>query len=366
MSWSLIRLAAGALIILLLGGCGFKDIDKRFFVVATGIDSSGNPDKPFRITLKLAVTSPKIEPGAGKSQMETIEARTIAEGVRELKAYVDKELDFGHCKIFMIGEPLARQGIRPALNWMTRRRDIQMISNVSIGVPSAESILLIEPKTERYPGNTLFLSFGHEGTESSYTFTQLVFELRRRMTEKGFDPILPIVAAEKDSYRINQLGVMNKQKLLTILQPEETQLLNQITNTFLKSSVGGNVEEDPYVLTVGRIKSTYKVNKNDQGKLVITMNINITGLLEEAPKMVFDKDWNAIEQKMASQYNEAVKKLLVKFQKLGIDPIGFGLRYRATHYSKDDTNWKEWLSLYPEAEFQINTKITVEGTGLIK
>ncbi|WP_270164729.1 Ger(x)C family spore germination protein [Paenibacillus sp. SYP-B4298] len=366
MRGSTTRIAASLLVLLLLGGCGFKDIDKRLFVVATGIDNSGNPDKPYRITLRLAVTSPKIEPGAGQSQVETIEARTIAEGVRELKSYVDKELDFGQCKIFMIGEQLARTEIKPPLSWMIRRRDIQAISNVSIGYPSAEAILQIEPKTERYPGNMLFLSFGQEGTESSYTVTQLAFELGRRLTEKGLDPILPIIYPDNGSYRINQAGIFNKEKLLTILKPEETQLFNQISNTELKSSIGGNVEEDPYVLTVGSIRSTYRTNKNDQGKLVIEFNIRMKGLLEEAPKMVFNKDWSVIEHHIATQYNTSVKKLLTKFQKLGVDPIGFGLRYRATHYSGDGSSWKEWLSLYPEAEFKVNTKITVEGTGLIK
>jgi hypothetical protein len=37
-----------ALLVLLLAGCGFKDIDKRFFVTAIGIDNSGNPDKKDR------------------------------------------------------------------------------------------------------------------------------------------------------------------------------------------------------------------------------------------------------------------------------------------------------------------------------
>ncbi|WP_028561895.1 Ger(x)C family spore germination protein [Paenibacillus pinihumi] len=351
---------------IILGGCGFKDIDKRFFVVAAGIDESGNPNKPFRVTLRLAVTSPKIEPGAGKSQIETIEAKTIAEGVRELKAYVDKELDFGHCKIFMLGEKLARTEMTQALNWMTRRRDIQMIANVSIGKPSAEAILQIQPKTERYPGNTLFLSFGKEGTDSSYTLSEYVFGLRKRLTEKGIDPVLPIIVSERDTYRISQVGLFNKKKLVTTLKPEETQLYNQITKTYLKSSLGGNVEDDPYVLTVGKIRSNYNIKNGPQGKPVVQMIIRINGLLEEAPKMVFEKDWTPIEQELGRQYSKAVVQLLKKFQRYGVDPVGFGIRYRATHYSGGDKTWQDWQRMYPNIDFDVQTHVTIEGTGLIK
>ncbi|MBJ6362021.1 Ger(x)C family spore germination protein [Paenibacillus sp. GCM10012307] len=351
---------------LVLGGCGFKDIDKRFFVVATGIDHSDNPNKPFRVTLRLAVTSPKIEPGAGKSQLETIDAKTIAEGVRELKAYVDKELDFGHCKIFMIGEKLARKEMDQAINWMTRRRDIQMIANVTIGHPTAEAILKIQPKNERYPGNTLFLSFGKEGTDSSYTVTEYIFGMRKRRTEKGIDPVLPIIMPENETYRISQAGVLNKKKLIIILSPEETQLYNQITNKYLKSSLGGNVEQDPYVLAVGRIQSRFKIKNNAQGKPVVEMRIKIHGLLEEAPKLVFDKDWASIEQELAKQYSKSVVRLLKKFQRQGVDPIGFGLKYRATHYSGGDKSWQEWQGIYPNIEFDVQTRVTIEGTGLIK
>ncbi len=129
----------------MLSSCGFKDIDKRFFVVALGLDMSDNEKKPYRITLQLAVPSPKIEPGASKTQIETIESESISEGVRMLKAYVDKELDFGHCKVFIIGEKLARKDYRDLLQWMMRRRDIQSVADIAIGKPDAESLLKVRP-----------------------------------------------------------------------------------------------------------------------------------------------------------------------------------------------------------------------------
>lgn len=41
----------------LITGCGFKDIDKRMFVVGVGVDKSNSEEKPYKITLKMTVLS---------------------------------------------------------------------------------------------------------------------------------------------------------------------------------------------------------------------------------------------------------------------------------------------------------------------
>lgn len=196
------------ILIEMLSGCGFKDIDKRFFVVATGIDLSGNEKKPYRVTLQLAVPSPKIEPGASKTQIETIDAESISEGVRMLKSYVDKELDFGHCKVFIIGKKLARTNYADLLQWMNRRRDIQRVADIAIGKPDANTLLHVLPISERYPGNTLFLSFGADGTESSYMYVESLSDFARRASEEGLDPLMPVIMKDnQESFIINRTAL---------------------------------------------------------------------------------------------------------------------------------------------------------------
>ncbi|MFC6603959.1 hypothetical protein ACFQDF_24540 [Ectobacillus funiculus] len=37
--------------VILSAGCGFKDIDKRIFIVAIGLDYTKNDTKPYRVIL---------------------------------------------------------------------------------------------------------------------------------------------------------------------------------------------------------------------------------------------------------------------------------------------------------------------------
>ncbi|ANY65044.1 hypothetical protein BBD42_31135 [Paenibacillus sp. BIHB 4019] len=347
-----------------LSGCGFKDIDKRYFIVAMGIDYSGKKQNPFLITLRLAIASPKIEPGAGKAQVETIEAASIAEGVRMLKAHVDKELDFGHCKIFLIGERVAYKDYSPVLDWMKRRRDIQSIANLAIGKPDARTILKINPQAERYPGNALFLSFGADGTDNPYTYVENLSDLTRRVMEKGLDPVLPIIRNEGTSgYIINHTALLDKSKIKLVLKPEESQLFNQLAQNYEKSSIQGSFSNNRIVGAISKIKSHYHFSEHN-GKLQLNMDVRIKALMEEAPPHLFEQGWGQVEQKLSQDYSKLTDKLLIKIQQAGVDPFGFGLHYRATHGG--EAAWKQWENIYPTLQFAVNARIKIEGTGLIK
>ncbi|REK75884.1 Ger(x)C family spore germination protein [Paenibacillus paeoniae] len=352
------------LVLLSLSGCGFKDIDKRFFVVGTGIDWSGNKSKPYRITLQLAIPSPKIEPGASKIQYETIDAPSIAEGVRMLKAYVDKELDFGHCKMMIIGEELAKRDINQSIDWMLRRRDIQSVATMAIGRPTAENVLHVQPASERYPGNALLLSFGADGTESSYNYAETLSGLSRRVTEKGMDPVLAIITNDgKESYVINQVALFDKSKIKMILSPTETQMFNQMSDHFTKASMHGMFKGTPMVIAINQLNSSFQIHKNND-PLLINMRIKMDVVFEEAPNGLFESPWGPVEDALSLEYEKATVTLLKKIQKHGIDPFGFGLRYRAMYPGPN--SWDNWNQLYPNAKFSVDARVKIEGTGLIR
>lgn len=364
---SVIRCVILLLTVCFIGGCGFKDIDKRFFVVATGIDKTDNKQKPYRITLQLAVPSPKIEPGASKAQIETIDASSIAEGVRMLKSYVDKELDFGHCKIFLIGEELARSDYNGILQWMRRRRDIQSVADIAVAKPNAESLLGVKPVSERYPGNTLFLSFGADGTDSPYTYVQPLSEFSKRAFEKGLDPLLPIIVADsKESFIINRTALLNKDKIMMVLSSEESQLLIQLAESYPKSSVHGTYEDIQIVAAVSDIRSKYRMTMQG-ANTIITFQVKMSVVLEDAPENLYKQEWASIEKKLSEDYSQQAEALLRKIQRADVDPFGFGLRYRANHHSNNPNEaYEKWLSIYQGVDFKVNAKVNIEGTGLIQ
>ncbi|MFD1903524.1 hypothetical protein ACFSQ7_04275 [Paenibacillus rhizoplanae] len=118
----------------LISGCNYKDIDRRIFVVAIGIDP-GKAEGTFKVSLKLAIPQGDVTKIDEKMQILTEESESISEALRRMKSKVEKELDYVHCKSVVLGEKIAAKDIRHVVDWAVRRRDIQLIINFAVGRP---------------------------------------------------------------------------------------------------------------------------------------------------------------------------------------------------------------------------------------
>ncbi|THF83759.1 Ger(x)C family spore germination protein [Cohnella fermenti] len=358
------RIVLALIACVLASGCGMKDIDKRFYVVTTGIDMTDNPEKPYRISLRLAITAARVESGSSRTEIQTVDAPSIAEGVRLLKSHVDKELEFGHCRMFILGKSLLEKATPETMSWFSRRRDIQMISYFGVGEPDALAVLKVEPKSERYPGNALFLSFGNEGTESPYTITTFLFDLVRKIKERGIDPILPIIRAHNRTYVIDKSVVANKQGQRLFLSAEETQLFKMTSADSSKSELVLPMEDGTrVVMYVSQIRTKVRISAGDAP--TVRLKIKVSGVLEESAPELLEKDWHGLEQRMGQRFSKQVEELLVKLRDADADPYGFGLRYLAQHFGKDK-EFKAWEASYPEAKFQVSTDVRITGPGVIR
>jgi spore germination protein KC len=342
-----------------LGGCSFKDIDKRFFVVAMGVDWTGKEDKPYLVTLRLAIPASKVGEGLAESQIEHQEAKSIAEAVRNLKAHVDKELDFGHCRMFLFGGDLATRSLEEPLNWLTRRRDIQLISYTAVAEPTARKLLESNPTTERLAGNSFFLTFGKEGTVSPYTVTELLFDTFRRFKEKGLDPYFPIISFDGDSYVVEHLALLNKTNQCIVLSPPETQLYNLSANEFSKAGIMITYNGEPLSFYVARVKKHISISK--EATPVVKLKLDLTGMIEQG---TLGLDIHKVQPQLEQHVNQTVKALLYKIRDAKVDPYGFGLHYLGQHFGKEK-DWAYWQSVYPEVKFEVETHVKIESTGLV-
>lgn len=355
-------------ILFLASGCGLKDLDKRFFVLGIGVDRSDNPKLPYRVSLKLGIASPKIEPGiTNKYQIVTQDAKSITEAIRLLKSKVDKELNFGHTKIFIFGKSLAENDIQKPLDWFMRSTQIQLIGFVAVGDPSARAVLDTRVISERLPANSLFLSFNNMGTESSYIMTENLSDFYRRMTERGLDPFLPVIRPMKDSYDINQVALFDKQQIKVILTPDQTRVLNQLVLEYPKFDLHTNGEQGKsFDISIRHLKrklsfSTMQGSNPPHVHIAISMD----GFAEESTSSVYDKDWSDLEKKAQKESEERYSNVLDVLRSHSVDPIGLGLRYREMGHVSD-ADWQRWVDFYPNLHIDVKVKLKILGSGVIK
>jgi spore germination protein KC len=360
-----IKLCFIAFCLLLLSGCGFKDLDKRFFVTQMGVDQTGQKDKPYKVILKLAIPKSQIQPGKEEFQIVEEKGQTISEAVRLIKSKVDKELDFGHCKVIVFGEDLARKDIKTPLDWFIRRRDIQKIAYLGVGTPDAETILRIKPLSERLPGNALILSFGESGTESAYIVTEYLFDFYRRLNAQGLDPIMPVIKPlSKTNYDIRRVAVFDKSKLIKILSIDKTRLYNEIAFGINKFDAVPNTGNIKMAISFDDLKIKHKIITPKQGSPFVSLSAKVRGIVEESTKPLSPKNWRLYELETARTYDQRYTALLKQLQKLHVDPIGFGEDYLASHFH-GKKSWREWQTMYPSIHFDVHTSVTIRASGNI-
>ncbi|RID88666.1 hypothetical protein D1953_02830 [Peribacillus asahii] len=100
-------------------------------------------------------------------------------------------------------------------------------------------------------------------------------------------------------------------------------------------------------------------------------------VLKNVLETIYERNYRGIEsayesKKLDTYSKYASKKvekqitaLLTKLQENGADPLGFGVRYKATNLHTRDT-YKEWKKIYSEISFDVNVNVSIMSTGIIE
>lgn len=349
-------------------GCAFKDIDKRVFVLAIGIDPADDDEEKYKVTLKISLPTGSIKDAQGPQfTYLSHEAETIGESIRILETHIDKVLEFGHTKLIIINEKLLSEEMGDFMDYFTRRGDIQLIAYVAAARPSAEKILKTDVATESPASISLFNLFDSNGTDSPYIITTFLFEFRRDFHGKGINAILPLIETNNSDTElvVNKSFVVRKTKKPLELSSMETKQFNSLANG--KSGFDYKVENEKLtlLLDINRIKMNYKI-VTDKGKAPrIDMKLKMVGIVGESNKELHLKDLDEYNEIANKEFQEKVIKLLKKLQENEVDPFGFGLRYRATRLN-DKNTYSDWEQIYPTINFNLSVDVQLKGTGAIE
>jgi Ger(x)C family germination protein len=358
---------SGILLLLLMTGCEFKDIDRRMFVVAIGVDP-GERENSFKVSVKLAIPQGEVTKIDEKVLILTEESSSISEALRRMKSKVEKELDYVHCKSLIVGEGLAKKDIRHVLDWAVRRRDVQLILNFAVGRPGALEVLKVKPPSERIPSNSLILAMSGQGTESPFITSVFAYQLMRDVYEKGQDPIMPIIEAlGKEEFLIDKIALLDKQKVKMVLPPGESRLFNLLARKNLRSNFPAVVDGNMYQYYTESSSSSYKIITPVNGKPVIRYTVKIKAIVEEnsTQDIVTPEVMKQISASGGEWLNSEILALLDKIQATGLDPFGWGLHYAARHWN-NDTEMEVWKKLYQELAFEVKADVDVKYSGMIK
>lgn len=370
------RVFYGKLVVLVLVsssvlfGCGFKDIDKRLFVSAIGIDPPEVIEEGYKVTLKIALPFGAIKESTKPSYAYlSRESASIGEAIRMLETHLDKIVELGHMKAIIVHEDMVSEHIKTVMDYFIRRGDIQLISYIAGARPSAETILKVEPATEAPASVALFNFFGGTANESPYIVTTYLFQLRRDRLAKGKNAVIPLIetSEQQDQLIVNHALVVRDRKEPIELSSSETNYFNSLLNGATGFSFQVKSGHADLLLDIKQSKMKYSFVYGPDGVTPVAMDIQIKmkGVIGESNDRLALSKLDDYNQMASEEVRKKTVSLLKRMQEEQIDPFGFGLRFRATRLHHEDV-MDRWEAAYPTMEFRVTANVALQTTGAIE
>ena len=142
-------------------------------------------NEKYKITFQFTTGSPNPETGSTEkspSIINSVEANSIDSAINIMDAYMARELNFSHCRLFIFSEEVAVNGISDEIYTLANDTEIRSSANVIVCkslakdyIQSSEPILenLITKYYEIFPNSSRYTGYIYNATLGNF-FNQLI------------------------------------------------------------------------------------------------------------------------------------------------------------------------------------------------
>lgn len=370
-----------AVSILVLSGCwDRREINDVAFVLGTAIDKENHN---YRSTHQIALPGQlggtgSMAGGGGTSGTKswyTISdtGRTIREIVTKEQRYTSRTLYFAHRRTLLIGEEMAKDGLEPVMDVLSRIPRNRMNAYVIITRGPAHRLLNADAPIERFPSE-----MARELATIYLKDARTVKHLLHLMMDDGIDVSVP--AAEvirtnpgKDgkvttNIHFFGLAVFRDNKLVGFLEEELAQGALWAMGEVNQPEVTVGAPEGKGRIVAQFQETTSKLIPHVRGEDVsMTIKVETLGtIMENESDYVLNRASNlekleaALVEKIKGMIEKSVKQLQQKYRS---DIIGFG----KVLYIKRPNDWnrvgKKWGEIYPSVTVHVDVNVRLKHTG---
>ncbi|UJF31291.1 Ger(x)C family spore germination protein [Paenibacillus hexagrammi] len=355
-----------SLLPLLICGCtDVKQINRITFVTALGVEKSEVGVKVHAVLAipnRFSALSPGGTGGNQKSPnyILTEEGRDVSEALFKMKRDNSRDIQFGHNKIILFSEEIAKDGLDPYLDLFMRRSEFQPIAWIALTKDSPRDVLETVPQIPDSTADLFIDVFSQAGTETAEILPIYLYEFYSLSVEPGQTPFAMYVQNLQggNHIEIGQLGVFRGDKLVGSITSEETMYLQMLQNNPLHNTI---IDVPDATAMALNYKTT--IHATNQGiNISLHMDLDIDEL--HGQHISTPTEVSSLEREITEELEQNVSRLVKKLQAMHADPAGIGNEYRK-HLSGVLLDYEAWnQDIFPEIPVTVTarTKIVRRGT----
>lgn len=375
-------------ILLLPSGCWDRREIEDLLLVGAIIFGKSNVSDTEQYRVSFITTKPSSsggeqvgmseEGGAAQAAMQWVASSygpTLEEAMLKFSIRSPRYIYLAHNRIIILEETVAKEGISEVVDFLVRAEDTRLRNYVLVIKEDISDLLKSIPEFEDILAGELFSILETSIGEGDYHHPSDLNIIAQGILTKGQDPWAPVVetfsadqAAGRDAGRsviIKGTALFRADKLVGYLDAEETQqflLLKGLANTGIYY-IDSNGEKISYRYEYARTRRKLAVK---DGHINVDYDITLKGLLQEVHffSNLSKAEIDSLERALSVRASTALLETINRCKELGSDALGIG---RLIHARKPEI-WKEysknWYSIYPEIDINVNVKVQITGTAL--
>ncbi|WP_141993771.1 Ger(x)C family spore germination protein [Bacillus sp. B4EP4a] len=365
-----------------LSGCWDRiEITDLAIVTAAAIDKKGNN----QIELSVQVFIPSsISSGGGQggssqggsgvtTMVRSAKGSNISDALSKLQSKLPRKIFWGHCKVFVFGEKLAKEGIQEQMDFLLRHPQPREKANVYVSKGEAKPILESLPPLENYSGEVL-----RELSDLHIGMLVTIQDLDEMLTGKPQAAALPfvkILPPGKGQTKLQGIpyivgtAVFKKDKMTGTMTEKETRgilwlrdEMESYTVTFQPKGVKGEISLNPVTAQVKIIPQII----NDKWKFLVKVKTegaviqNETNLDLSSPKSL-----KAAERAYQKDIEKRIEMAFLHTQDKKADILGLGKDFYRKYPKQFNKVANHWDEIFAEMEVEIDVAAHIRRQGYI-
>lgn len=382
---------------ILLTGCWDREeLGQLAIVSALGIDVGSSPGT---VLISAQVIRPG-ETGSGYGQngsgggrpfgVITVEGTSLFNAIRKATTLSSRRLYLAHCEVIVLGNEYARQGIRPAVDFIMRDPEFRADTKMLVATGEAREVIHAVTQFEQVPGMELcdmvlvswanssigvarifdvYTSLLSPSTNPIATWVDTVTTatIDRKVIDSG-TPVSPIEGDREKRNRLIGTAIFRDDKLIGHLDLTASRGYRFIMNEIVSGIVLVQAEDGSRVeLEIFSTHSKVSAEISPQGPQFMldirtTAGVgSVSGAIDVADIDILKE----LEQVYSQAIEDEVQLALSTAQSLGADIFGFG----SVLERKNPKYWREikdnWQNMFAQITLEVSVEPRIMSYGKI-
>lgn len=357
--------------------------------LAWGIDKA--PNNKVKISAQVVIPS-KISGGQGGGTgglskgkpyfVVSSDGMNTLDAIQRMQTKLSRQVFRGHRRVIVIGESMARQGIKDVFDTYTRDPNLKLRTDIFIvRGASAKDFLKTSYPLENIPSQGVLGEYNQMGTLTEIGLLNFLLSA----TSEGSCPAVPSVTigmnhasqdekkqknSNEEGFRISGPALFNKDlKLVGFLNVDEGRSMRWVAGVLNKLTVSAKIPQEEGNVSIDIYKIGNKIQPDIQGdKLKILVTLTGQGAIREnntSLDLTQMKNIILLQKALDKHVEETILQTITKVQqKYGTDVFGFSDAIRRGNLPLWKSVKNDWEAKFREAEVSVNAELTVRQIGV--